>query len=39
MLNGTLYANFVSYYLAMLTGVRPMAIDNIDWLKNRLSQL
>jgi glucose/mannose-6-phosphate isomerase len=32
------HGDFVSYYLAMLTGTRPAEIDNINWLKDRLAR-
>lgn len=37
MLRAILYANFVSCYLAVLNGVSPGPVENIDWLKQRLA--
>lgn len=35
---GVLYGDFVSYYLALLKGARPVEVDNINWLKERLAE-
>jgi glucose/mannose-6-phosphate isomerase len=37
MLGGVYIGSMVSYYLAMLNGVRPSEIDNINYLKSRLA--
>jgi glucose/mannose-6-phosphate isomerase len=32
------YGDLVSYYLALLKGTRPVAVENIDWLKDQLAR-
>ena len=36
MLRGVYFGSMVSFYLAMLNGVHPSEIDNINYLKDRL---
>jgi glucose/mannose-6-phosphate isomerase len=38
MLSAIYYGDYTSYYLAVLNQVRPMAVENIDWLKERLAR-
>jgi glucose/mannose-6-phosphate isomerase len=38
MLTAIYYGDYTSYYLAVLNRVRPMAVTNIDWLKDRLAK-